>query len=858
MDAARLRGHTPMMQQYLGIKHRYPDTLLFYRMGDFYELFYDDAREAARLLDITLTRRGESAGQPIPMCGVPVHAMENYLAQLLRHGRAVAVCEQVGDPAQSKGPVERKVVRVVTPGTLTEDALLDGRRENLLAAVSIAGERFGLAWSDLSSGRFSIMEAAPLGRLADELARLGPAELLHAQGTPLPACDASCRERPDWHFDPETARRRLCEQFATRDLGGFGVDRQTLALGAAGALLEYLGDTQLHALPHLCGLSVVQADHVLVLDATTRRNLEIERSLSGDESATLCGVLDRCATSMGSRELRRWLSAPSRDPEPARQRHQAIETLLATGQDQAVHRLLRGCSDLERLLSRVALRSARPRDLAGLRGTLGCLPDVRAELEKLDTPLLVEVRAALGDFGALHYELERALAEPPPALLRDGGVFAGGYDALLDELRATAQGSGERLAAFEARERERTGLQRLRLGYNRVHGYYIELPRSQASAAPSDYSRRQTLKNAERYITPELKQFEEQVLGAQERALARERLLYDALLDQLVAQLAPLQRCARGLAMLDALANLAERARTLDYARPQLGSEPGLRIDGGRHPVVETRTDTPFVDNDLRLDAGRRMLLITGPNMGGKSTFMRQTALITLLAYAGSFVPARSAVLGPVDRIFTRIGAGDDLAGGRSTFMVEMSETANILHNASAESLVLVDEIGRGTSTYDGLALAFAIAERLASAGGPLTLFATHYFELTQLPEAHPTVANVHLDAREHGGEVVFMRRVQEGAANQSFGLQVAALAGLPRPVINAARRHLERLSTQPAADSARPHNQMDLFSAPAANALHAALSEIDPEQMTPIEALNALARLRAMADGDAEPGQKR
>ncbi len=838
-----------MMQQYLRIKAEFPDTLLFYRMGDFYELFYDDARRAAELIDITLTTRGKSAGKPIPMAGVPCHAVENYLARLLRKGEAVAICEQVGDPANSKGPVERQVVRVVTPGTLTDDALLDARRDNLIAAVLTGDERAGLAWLDLSAGRFCVSETTR-DALSAELARLRPAELLlpegHANDSELP--DSRLQSLPPWHFDADSAAQRLCQQFGTRDLAGFGCAQMPLAIGAAGALLNYVRDTQRSELPHLDGLHVELPDDALLLDPVSRRNLEIDSSLAGRDSATLAGVMDRCATPMGSRLLRRWLQRPLRDVQRLRQRHAAVRCLLENGSDD-LHERLRDAGDVERILSRVALRTARPRDLVQLRRTLESLAGIREQMPD-GNERLAELRGELVDQPALQALLARAVNDEPPVLIRDGGVIAAGYDAELDRLREISSNADRFLSGLEQRERERTGLPSLKVGYNRVHGYYIEISKAQARHAPADYSRRQTLKAAERYVTPELKEFEGQVLSARERALAREKLLYQQLLEAQLPHLPALTRMARALAELDVLANFAARARALDLCEPELTDEPGLTIEGGRHLVVEQLSDQPFVPNDLQLHRERSLLVITGPNMGGKSTYMRQAALIVILAQAGSFVPASKARLMPVDRIFTRIGAADDLAGGRSTFMVEMSETANILNNATNMSLVLMDEIGRGTSTFDGLSLAWATARHIASRLGAFTLFATHYFELTALADELPACANVHLDATEHGDRLVFLHRVKAGPANQSYGLQVARLAGVPATVIEQARRFLQDLERQSAAMRAQhtPQQALALAPAPADTALRAALQSLDPDELSPREALAALYELKRQA----------
>ncbi len=783
-----------MMRQYLAIKRDHPDLLVFYRMGDFYELFYEDARKAAALLDITLTTRGQSAGAPIPMAGVPHHSAEGYLARLVRAGESVAVCEQVGDPATSKGPVERRVTRIVTPGTLTDDALLDARRDTLLAAVSRAPTGWGLAWLDLAGGRFCALECEDADALAAELDRLAPAELLAGEDLVLPAALdrlRGLRRRPPWHFDAVSATRALTAQFGTNSLDGFGLGGLPAATAAAGALLQYVKDTQRTALPHLTSLSVESRSDTLLLDPVTRRNLEIDASLSGHPEWTLVGVLDQCATTMGSRLLRRWLGRPLRDRDLLNARLDAVGILAERIAYPALHDRLSGIGDVERILARVALGSVRPRDLTALRDALGRLPALQAALSGLDAGMLETLAREAGEHPETHALLMRAIAESPATQLRDGDVIATGYDAQLDELRDIALHGDRFLDELEQRERERSGIATLKLGYNRVHGYYIEVGRSHSDRVPADYQRRQTLKSAERYITPELKSHEERVLGARDRAAAREKELYNALIADLQGVLATLQATANALATLDVLVTLAERAVTLNYRRPELVDKPRITITAGRHPVVERVLDEPFVANDLVFDDQRRMLVITGPNMGGKSTYMRQTALIVVLAHIGSFVPAEAASIGPIDRVFTRIGAGDDLAGGRSTFMVEMTETANILHNATPESLVLMDEVGRGTSTYDGLSLAWACAGYLAREVRAFTLFATHYFELTELADTHDTCANVHLDAVEHGESLVFLHTVQEGPANKSFGLQVARLAGLPRSVVDEAAAYL-------------------------------------------------------------------
>ncbi|MCW9059046.1 MAG: DNA mismatch repair protein MutS [Gammaproteobacteria bacterium] len=846
-------SHTPMMQQYLRIKAAHPDTLLFYRMGDFYELFHEDARRAAQLLDITLTSRGQSAGEPIAMAGVPVHAAESYLARLVKQGESVAICEQIGDPAASKGPVERQVVRIVTPGTLTDEALLAEREEQLLAALYPGADHaFGLAVLDLAGGRFSIQESRGEEALLAELERLRPVELLLPEDQNPPGSWRrlpGLRHRASWHFDTESARRELCTQFGTHDLAGFGVEDLDLAIGAAGCLLQYVKDTQRAALPHLRGLGVERREDSVLIDAATRRNLELDHSLSGQHEHTLMGVMDRSITAMGGRLLRRWLHRPLRDTGILHRRHQCVAALLENRRFEDLRALLRGSADLERILTRVALGSARPRDLTGLRTTLGRLPELQPLLAGCDDPLLAELAARMGTHPEVFDLLTSALPESPPVLLRDGGVIAAGYDSELDELRNLSEHGDQYLLDMEARERTRTGIANLKISYNRVHGYYIEVSRGQAGKVPLDYQRRQTLKGAERYITPELKEHEDKVLSARARSLAREKQLYDELLNQLVRHHAVLAECGTALAELDVLATFAERALSLDLSAPELVAEPGLWIEAGRHPVVEQVSDTPFVPNDVWLHDARRMLIITGPNMGGKSTYMRQTALIVLLAHAGSFVPARSARLGPIDRIFTRIGAADDLASGRSTFMVEMAETANILHNATDRSLVLMDEIGRGTSTYDGLSLAWAVAVDLAVRLRAFTLFATHYFELTRLPDFYEDITNLHLDAVEHGDRIVFLHAVKEGPADRSYGLQVAALAGVPKAVLDQARSRLQELEQQTRDRTAAvPQQQIDLFQPDQDHPLCDALQGIDPEQLSPRQALDILFKLKELA----------
>ncbi len=850
-DNTNLDSHTPMMQQYLRLKAQHPDILLFYRMGDFYELFYDDAKRASQLLDISLTKRGASAGEPIPMAGVPHHAVENYLAKLVTLGESAAICEQIGDPATSKGPVERKVVRIVTPGTISDEALLQERQDNLLAAIWQDSKGFGYATLDISSGRFRLSQPEDAETMAAELQRTNPAELLYAEDFAemrLIEGRRGLRRRPLWEFEIETARQQLNLQFGTRDLTGFGVENAQHALCAAGCLLQYVKDTQRTSLPHIRSVTMDRQQDSIIMDAATRRNLEITQNLSGGFENTLASVLDCTVTPMGSRMLKRWLHMPVRNVDVLKKRQSTIAAL----QDRTaeIQPVLRQVGDLERILARLALRTARPRDLARMRYAFQQLPELREMLADVPTDYVQTLRENMGEFTDLRELLERAVVESPPVLVRDGGVIAPGYNEELDEWRALADGATDYLDKLEIRERERLGLDTLKVGYNAVHGYFIQISRGQSHHAPIHYVRRQTLKNAERYIIPELKEYEDKVLTSKGKALALEKQLYDRLFDMLLPHLEALQQSATALAELDVLANLAERAYTLNYSCPQLTDKPGIKVVGGRHPVVEKVLSEPFIANPLSLSPHRRMLIITGPNMGGKSTYMRQSALIVLLAYIGSFVPAQQAEIGPIDRIFTRVGAADDLASGRSTFMVEMTETANILHNATEHSLVLMDEIGRGTSTYDGLSLAWACAESLANRIKALTLFATHYFELTTLPEKMEGVANVHLDALEHGDTIAFMHSVQDGAASKSYGLAVAALAGVPKDVIKRARQKLRELETVSGNTAATQVDgtQMSLLSvaqetSPAVEALEA----LDPDSLSPRQALEWIYRLKSL-----------
>jgi DNA mismatch repair protein MutS len=838
-----------MMQQYLRLKAENPEILMFYRMGDFYELFYDDARRASQLLDISLTKRGASAGEPIPMAGVPYHAVEGYLAKLVQLGESVAICEQIGDPALSKGPVERKVVRIVTPGTVSDEALLNERHDNLLAAIWQDGRGFGYATLDISSGRFRVAQPEDVETMAAEIQRTNPAELLYPESfesMSLISSRRGLRRRPMWEFELETAKQQLNLQFGTRDLSGFGVEQAPQALRAAGCLLQYVKDTQRTALPHIRGVTMERLQDGIIMDAATRRNLELTQNLSGGVENTLAAILDQAVTPMGSRMLKRWIHMPTRDTKVLRNRQQALGSLQDLTPD--LQPVLRQVGDLERILARLALRSARPRDLARMRHALQQLPEIRALLQPLEPAHIQTLVKNCGEFNELVELLERAIIEAPPVLVRDGGVIAPGYNAELDEWRALADGATDYLDQLEIREREKLGLDTLKVGFNGVHGYFIQVSRGQSHLVPIHYVRRQTLKNAERYIIPELKEYEDKVLTSKGKALSLEKALYEELFDLLMPHLDALQQSAAALAELDVLSNLSERAYTLNYTCPTLSEKPGINITGGRHPVVEQVLSEPFISNPLAMSPQRRMLIITGPNMGGKSTYMRQAALIVLMAHIGCYVPADQAVIGPVDRIFTRVGAADDLASGRSTFMVEMTETANILHNATENSLVLMDEIGRGTSTYDGLSLAWACAENLASRIKAMTLFATHYFELTTLPEKMEGTVNIHLDAIEHGDTIAFMHSVQEGAASKSYGLAVAALAGVPRDVIKRARQKLKELETlsNSAAASKVDGPQLALLTEEVSPAVEA-LEALDADSLSPRQALEWIYRLKDM-----------
>ncbi|HCG5578592.1 DNA mismatch repair protein MutS [Vibrio parahaemolyticus] len=846
--------HTPMMQQYLKLKAENPEILLFYRMGDFYELFYDDAKRASQLLDISLTKRGSSAGEPIPMAGVPFHAVEGYLAKLVQLGESVAICEQIGDPATSKGPVERKVVRIVTPGTVTDEALLSERIDNLIAAIYHHNGKFGYATLDVTSGRFQLTEPETEEAMMAELQRTAPRELLFPEDfepVHLMSNRNGNRRRPVWEFELDTAKQQLNQQFGTRDLVGFGVEHASLGLCAAGCLIQYVKDTQRTALPHIRSLTFDRQDHSVILDAATRRNLEITQNLAGGTDNTLAAVLDHCSTPMGSRMLKRWLHQPMRCIDTLNNRLDAIGEIKDQGLFTDLQPTLKQIGDIERILARLALRSARPRDMARLRHAMQQLPELESLTTSLTHPYLVQLAQFAAPIDEVCELLERAIKENPPVVIRDGGVIAEGYNEELDEWRKLADGATEYLEKLEADERERHGIDTLKVGYNAVHGFFIQVSRGQSHLVPPHYVRRQTLKNAERYIIPELKEHEDKVLNSKSKALALEKKLWEELFDLLMPHLEQMQNLASAISQMDVLQNLAERADSLDYCRPTLVKDAGIHIQAGRHPVVEQVTSDPFIANPIELSPSRKMLIITGPNMGGKSTYMRQTALIALMAHIGSYVPAESAQIGSLDRIFTRIGASDDLASGRSTFMVEMTETANILHNATKNSLVLMDEIGRGTSTYDGLSLAWASAEWLATQIGAMTLFATHYFELTELPNLLPNLANVHLDAVEHGDSIAFMHAVQEGAASKSYGLAVAGLAGVPKTVIKNARTKLSQLEQLgQASDSPRPStvdvaNQLSLIPEP--SEIEQALSNIDPDDLTPRQALEELYRLKKM-----------
>ncbi len=851
-------NHTPMMQQYLAIKAQHPDELLFYRMGDFYELFYDDAKRATRLLDITLTARGASAGNPIPMCGVPFHSVEAYLAKLVRQGVSVAICEQTGDPATSKGPVERQVVRIVTPGTLTDEALLDESRDNLIAAIAAGTghnhtSAFGLATLDVSSGQFELAELTDVSSLESELHRLSPVEIILSEDRDYPEMalsHAGARLRPPWEFDLQTSRDLLTRQFAVKNLAGFDCDDLDLAVSAAGCLLAYVKETQRTELPHIRGLRKITGDDAVHIDGASRRNLELTTNIRGGGEHTLFAVLNHTATAMGGRLLQRWINRPVRSRQTLNHRLDAVDQIIRERRDEDLRETLKQIGDTERILARVALRSARPRDLARLRDALAALPGLSDALATIDSERIQALAGDCQPMPELAEFLAKAVIDNPPVVIREGGVIAGGFDQELDELRSISENAAEFLVKLEQEERKATGLNTLKVGFNRVHGYYIEISRAQAERAPVHYVRRQSLKNAERYITPELKQFEDKALSSKSLALAREKQLYEQLLDHLVGRLPELQPMSTAVSEVDVLANLAERAVTLQLVRPLLTDEAAIDIEQGRHLVVEQTLAGTFIANDLHLDKDQRLLIITGPNMGGKSTYMRQCALITLLAHIGSFVPAVSANIGTIDRIFTRIGSSDDLASGRSTFMVEMTETAMILNNATRNSLVLLDEIGRGTSTFDGLSLAWAVANAIATDIGALTLFATHYFELTILPETLPGTRNVHLAAREYGDDIIFMYSVNQGPANQSYGLQVAKLAGVPESVVRTARDKLRQLENHEVRPEIKPA-QSDLFATPEPDPVHDLLKNLDTDALSARDALGLVYDLKKMVSDD-------
>ncbi|KAF3983552.1 MAG: DNA mismatch repair protein MutS [Methylococcales symbiont of Hymedesmia sp. n. MRB-2018] len=842
--------HTPMMQQYLRIKSQHPDTLVFYRMGDFYELFFDDAVKVSELLNITLTSRGQSAGQPIPMAGLPHHASEAYVAKLIKYGESIVFCEQVGDPATSKGPVERKVMRTVTPGTVTDEAFLEGRKDNFLVAICTHSQAIGIACLDLASGHFILQEVKSEQQLLAEIERLNPAELLFSEDfalhSQLKNRSGLCR-RPPWHFELESATQLILNQFNTHDLNGFGCQHLSSAVCAAGCLLQYVKDTQQTVLPHVQGISIEHLDESIALDASSRRNLELDSHPSGQLQFTLFGVMDKTATAMGSRCLRRWINRPLRSHIILNGRFACINSFMENQRFIEIQTILRQVGDIERISSRVALKSARPRDLVVLRNTLNILPQLQSQLVDIDNPHIENIKQKTQEQPELLALLQLAIIDNPPVLIRDGGVIASGYNQELDDLRDLSQNADQFLIDMENREKELTGITHLKVNYNRVHGYYIEISRLHSEKVPNRYTRKQTLKNVERYITAELKSFEDKVLSAKGKSLAFEKALYDELLNLINAHLSTLQQCASTLAELDVLLTFAERAETLNLCQPVLSEKSGLEIEDGRHLVVEQVSDIPFVANDVHFNKQRKMLIITGPNMGGKSTYMRQTALIVLIMHIGCFVPAKSANCGPIDKIFTRIGASDDLASGRSTFMVEMSETANILHNATANSLILMDEIGRGTSTFDGLSLAWACAVHLSRKTKAFTLFATHYFELTSLADEHKNIHNVHLDAIEHGNKIIFLHAVKKGPASQSYGLQVASLAGVPQSVINNAKSKLQQLedSAYLVQQTESGTNQLDLFVSKESHPAVCLLEEIKPDDLSPRQALDMLYRLK-------------
>ncbi len=836
-----------MMQQFLKIKADYQDMLLFYRMGDFYELFFDDAIKAAKLLDITLTHRGKSGGEPIPMCGVPYHAADNYLAKLVKKGLSVAICEQTGDPATSKGPVKREVKRIITPGTVTEEALMDAHRENLLLAIHQNSRGYGLAYLALANGSFKVQQIKDFETLEAQLIRLSPNEILVSEDCELSSklSHFNCLERPGWDFDPESANHIIRKTYGVHDLIGFGIQESDVFLPAAGALLQYVNHTQKTELKHLQAIQVELLDEYLHIDAQSRKNLEIDYHQDGKDELTLCGFIDQCATAMGSRKVRRWVKQPIRDRNVLNNRLDSIETIIASSLHHDIQNHLKGIADIERIVTRISLLTARPRDLVALRESLTAIKELNHTLAVFEQTVLDDLLAQIDSHDDIHELLSRAIKENPPVVIRDGGVIADGYDDTLDELRNISTDAGQYMLDFESEQQELTGIPGLKVGYNRVHGYFIEASKLQSENVPEHYIRRQTLKAVERYTTPELKQFEQKVLSSKEKSLAHEKELFLALLKGFADHIVSLQTLAEAISELDALTNLAERAITHQFCKPELSKGLEIDIKKGRHPVVETIQDTPFEPNDLTMNEQDKMLIITGPNMGGKSTYMRQAAIIVLLASVGSYVPADKAVVGDIDRIFTRIGAGDDLTRGRSTFMVEMSETATILHHATAHSLVLMDEIGRGTSTYDGLSLAHACAIHLAQVNQSFCLFATHYFEITALEEQISTISNVHLNAVEHDDRIVFLHSVKPGAANKSYGLQVAALAGLPTAALNNAKQYLHQLENNNADYAPK---QFSLFSEePPKSKAEIKLKTIDPDELTAKQALDLVYQLKKL-----------
>lgn len=839
--------HTPMMQQYLGIKAQHPDKLLFYRMGDFYELFMDDAEHAARLLDLTLTSRGSSNGQRIPMAGVPVHAAEGYLGRLVKSGQSIAVCEQVSDPAASKGLVKREVVRIVTPGTITDENLLDQKRDNHICAIYQHNDLLGLASIEIGSGDFLLQQLCSEQELHSELERLKPAEIVMQEYSSLNLSIYKIQIQGEWIFEFDSAYRLLKEQFGTKDLVGFGCEELPAAISAAGALLQYVKDTQRKALPHITGCRVQNHSEYIIVDAISRKNLEIDQTIDGNNKHSLTGIIDFTQTAMGARCLRRWVGQPILDFKVLNNRYQAINDLTQSNTHNELQQGLKLISDIERIRARIAIQSARPRDLTALRDSLLQLPQIKNILVIYTEGRLNTLQNNLAAPEALVTLLSSSLQDEPSAFIKDGGVIAHGYDQELDELRTLHTNADDFLIQLEQREQQDTGIANLKVAYNRVHGYYIEVSKLQAANMPDRFTRRQTLKNVERYITPELKEFEDKVLSAKERALSREKFLYEQILQHLLEHLTPLQTIANTLSELDVLACFAYLANEFNYVQPELSNEIGIDIKQGRHPVVERIQDTPFVANDINLNPDARLLLITGPNMGGKSTYMRQTALITILAFAGCYVPAELARLGPVDRIFTRVGAADDLSTGRSTFMVEMTEAANILNNASESSLVLMDEIGRGTSTFDGLSLAWGCADHLLKNNQALTLFATHYFELTSLANEVDGAVNIHIDAIEHEDEIVFLHSVKPGPANQSYGLQVAQLAGVPRSVIKIAKQRLALLEQQ-AQSKDSVQTQLPLtMETEQAHPLVEKFIDINPDELSPKQALELLYELKKL-----------